>query len=224
MRRSARVLSATALAGVALGVTASAASADPGAEISPGSVTPGGSVTVSVRCDAVDGTPPDFIDARSEGFEDGTVRLERVEAEAGATGTGPSYLGTARVPAAADGSAQSVPADGTTDGLPADDGAQSVPADPQAPRAVDGSCPGGSDGRERPWSASFTVTRHDDGVARGDAMADPSGGGTRYGVRAGDGGAFTPSVPTLVAGGVLVAGALGGAAYRLRYRAGAAGR
>lgn len=38
----------------------------------------------------------------------------------------------------------------------------------------------------------------------------------RHGVRAGTGGAFGGSVTALVAGGVLIAGALGGAAYRLR--------
>ncbi|MBQ0825627.1 hypothetical protein [Streptomyces tagetis] len=39
-----------------------------------------------------------------------------------------------------------------------------------------------------------------------------------HGVRAGQGGAFTGSVPALAAGGVLIAGALGGAAHRLRPR------
>jgi hypothetical protein len=37
-------------------------------------------------------------------------------------------------------------------------------------------------------------------------------------VRAGDGGAFTDSVPALVAGGVLMAGAFGAAVHRLRTR------
>ncbi|MGX1134382.1 hypothetical protein RKD49_006572 [Streptomyces glaucescens] len=39
------------------------------------------------------------------------------------------------------------------------------------------------------------------------------------GVRAGEGGAFDTSVPALVAGGVLIAGAFGGAVYRLRGKA-----
>jgi hypothetical protein len=38
----------------------------------------------------------------------------------------------------------------------------------------------------------------------------------QHGVRAGEGGAFTDSVPALVAGGLLIAGAFGGAVYRLR--------
>ncbi len=38
------------------------------------------------------------------------------------------------------------------------------------------------------------------------------------GVRAGDGGAFTDSVPALVAGGLLIAGAFGAAVHRLRNR------
>ncbi|WP_399891821.1 hypothetical protein ACGH7X_32165 [Streptomyces sp. BBFR51] len=45
------------------------------------------------------------------------------------------------------------------------------------------------------------------------------GGGTaEHGVRAGTGGTFSDSVPVLVAGGVLIAGACGAAAYRLRLR------
>jgi hypothetical protein len=46
---------------------------------------------------------------------------------------------------------------------------------------------------------------------------------TERGVRAGAGGAFTDSVPALVAGGLLIAGALGGAVYRLRRGTPAAG-
>ncbi|PNG16252.1 hypothetical protein C1J00_42980, partial [Streptomyces cahuitamycinicus] len=38
------------------------------------------------------------------------------------------------------------------------------------------------------------------------------------GVRAGDGGAFTDSVPALAAGGVLIAGAFAAAVHRLRNR------
>ncbi|CAL9577871.1 hypothetical protein SUDANB58_04973 [Streptomyces sp. enrichment culture] len=45
---------------------------------------------------------------------------------------------------------------------------------------------------------------------------DPCGGaGVPRGVRAGQGGAFAGSVPALVAGGVLMAGAMGAAAHRL---------
>jgi hypothetical protein len=60
---------------------------------------------------------------------------------------------------------------------------------------------------------------------------DPDAPGTRWdspcgdapvqhGVRAGQGGTFTDSVPALAAGGLLIAGALGAAAHRLRRRGG----
>jgi hypothetical protein len=44
------------------------------------------------------------------------------------------------------------------------------------------------------------------------------------GVRAGGGGTFTDSVPALVIGGVLIAGACGAAVHRLRNREGDAHR
>ncbi|WP_395571307.1 hypothetical protein [Streptomyces sp. BK79] len=51
------------------------------------------------------------------------------------------------------------------------------------------------------------------------AQKEPCGGpAAEHGVRAGAGGAFSDSVPALVAGGVLMAGAFGAAAYRLRPR------
>ena len=90
MRRTARVLYATALAGAALGAAASGAAADPAAEVSPGSVEPGGTVTVTVSCDAIGGTLPDFIDASSQGFQEGKVQLHRVTGAA-------SYSGTAHI-------------------------------------------------------------------------------------------------------------------------------
>ncbi|MER5396900.1 hypothetical protein [Streptomyces sp. NPDC002599] len=97
MRRTARVLYATALAGAALGAAASGAAADPAAEVSPGSAEPGGTVTVTVSCDAIGGTPPDFIDASSQGFQEGKVQLHRVEgADPGAAGAA-SYSGTAHI-------------------------------------------------------------------------------------------------------------------------------
>ncbi|CAL9647481.1 hypothetical protein [Streptomyces sp. enrichment culture] len=51
------------------------------------------------------------------------------------------------------------------------------------------------------------------------APGKPCGGGTaEHGVQAGNGGSLSDSVPALVAGGLLVAGALGAAAHRLRLR------
>ncbi|MEU9339442.1 hypothetical protein AB0D49_40935 [Streptomyces sp. NPDC048290] len=89
-------------------------------------------------------------------------------------------------------------------------------------------CPPGQDhmSREEPWS------REEPGSDR--APGDPGTGSddrrpgesrdcappprTEHGVHAGSGGTFTDSVPALVAGGLLIAGACTGAAYRLRHR------
>ncbi|MFE2530611.1 hypothetical protein [Streptomyces sp. NPDC059371] len=97
MRRTARVLYATALAGAALGAAASGAAADPAAEVSPGSVEPGGTVTVTVRCEAIGGTLPDSIDASSQGFQDGKVQLHRLGGADPATAGAASYSGTAHI-------------------------------------------------------------------------------------------------------------------------------
>ncbi|MEU1319525.1 hypothetical protein ABZ405_31170, partial [Streptomyces tibetensis] len=105
-------------------------------------------------------------------------------------------------------------------------------------RTVDGTCPAAPGGEGTPWSATFTVTH-------GSAPHEPSQrpvhppthkpcpepphhreprptecepAAVQRGVRAGDGGAFTDSVPALVAGGVLIAGAFGAAVHRLRTR------
>lgn len=96
MRRTARVLSAAALAGAALGAAASAVSADTAGEVSPGTVGPGGTVTVSVACEATGGTPPASIDAHSQGFELGTVQLQQVPGTDDPT-VGPAYSGTAKI-------------------------------------------------------------------------------------------------------------------------------
>ncbi|EHN77290.1 secreted protein, partial [Streptomyces coelicoflavus ZG0656] len=59
-------------------------------------------------------------------------------------------------------------------------------------------------------------------AARGGSTtwAKPCGGATtaEHGVQAGTGGAFDGSMTALVAGGVLIAGACGAAAHRLRLR------
>ncbi|MFJ2256796.1 hypothetical protein ACIOKD_00400 [Streptomyces sp. NPDC087844] len=77
LSRTARALSATAFTTLVLGTAATAASADSGAEVSPRTVAPGGSVTLSVTCESTGGHPPESIDATSEAFEHGTVRLHR---------------------------------------------------------------------------------------------------------------------------------------------------
>ncbi|MFF4347091.1 hypothetical protein [Streptomyces sp. NPDC001530] len=298
MRLTARALSVIALAGAAVGAAASAASADPAAEVSPGSVEPGGTVTISVTCDAISGSPPDFIDATSEGFEEGKVRLSRVEGDEQGVAGAAAYRGTARIPNVDDDPDAAGPESG---------------AGPESEWGVDGACPGGSGGQEKKWRASYTVARGDtaasdtaqslpdsgtverlpdsdaveslpeSGTAQSlpesDAVESPLDSGTvqrspdsdaaqnlpdsdaverspgsgtvqrspdsdaaerqpdsgtvqrpsesgtgerpptvQRGVDAGEGGAFTGSVPALVAGGVLIAGALGAAVHRLRHK------
>ncbi|MFJ6081025.1 hypothetical protein ACIQI8_06440 [Streptomyces sp. NPDC092369] len=217
MRRTARVLSAAALAGAALGAAASDAFADPAAEVSPGNVSPGGSVTVSVSCDATSGSAPATLDATSQAFDDGTVQLQRVAGNDDAI-AGPAYRGTARI----------APADDFPDRGP-----DAVTRD--SAWTVDGTCPAAPGGQGKAWSATFTVTRGSggggDGGDGGRTCAEPhartqvephtedcAAAPVQRGVEAGEGGTFTDSVPALVAGGVLIAGGLGAAAYRLRHR------
>ncbi len=154
------------------------------AHVSPGSVSPGGSVTVSVSCDPVGGSAPTSIQASSPAFEEGTVPLRRVAGD-DEEAAGPAYTGTARI--AADGN------------LEGDENASG-----KAPGwSVDGTCPAAHGGKGKPWSARFDV-------------AHGGGAGVQHGAHAGAGGTFTDSVPALAAGGVLIAGAFGGAVYRLR--------
>lgn len=292
MRRTARALSATALAGAALGAAASTASADPVAEVSPGSVEPGGTITISVTCDGIAGSPPDFIDATSEGFEQGKVQLRRV---AGNGQGAAAYRGTARIPqggnvadgpdtvgaelewgvdgecpgasggqekkwkasytvagdsTAASGTAQSLPAADTVDQLLDSDAAQSLPdsdvlAAPSDSDTVE--TPSDSDTVEAPSDSGTVEAPSDSGTGQslpegdtverspdedtGQGLPDSgtvelqsdSGTGQRPptiegGVHAGEGGAFTDSVPALVVGGVLIAGGLGAAVHRLRHK------
>jgi len=300
MRRTARVLSAVALAGAAFGVTGTAASADPAAEVSPSTVSPGSSVTVSVSCGAVGGQAPATIDATSEAFDEDTVELQRVPGGDDRT-SGPAYRGTARIAQAAD-----LETDGPSTVTPAS------AASPASAWTVDGTCPAAPGTEGAPWSTTLQLDRDaaNGGTGAGgdrpcgesatecasrpctdgstdcatQPCADPStdcagqacgesrtdcagqtcgasrtdcagrpcgdartqncadapcadgrtgcetpacdrsrgdacgGAAIQRGVEAGEGGAFTDSVPALVAGGVLIAGALGAAGYRLRYR------
>ncbi|MFE9675036.1 hypothetical protein ACFYO5_13070 [Streptomyces sp. NPDC006259] len=268
MRRTARVLSVAALAGAVLTGAAPAAFADPAVEISPATAAPGGSVTVTVTCDPLGAPAPQTIDAASDAFEEGSVKLTLEPG--GDELTGPAYRGTARIAPAAD---LDEPAD-----------AADV-ADADTAWTVDGTCPAPPGGQGGMWSATYDVPR------AGGAGGGASGGGTgptippcapahttacstpqpcasehttpghttpghgascpthpapqpcppsrdyapqgiapqgiaphgtacpgaavEHGVRAGSGGTFTDSVPALVAGGLLIAGALGAAAHRL---------
>ncbi|ANS69165.1 secreted protein [Streptomyces lincolnensis] len=221
MRRSARALSVAVLAGAALGLTGPVAFAEPAAEVSPGSVSPGGSVTVSVSCDPTGGTPPATLDATSQAFDTGGAKLQLVPGNDDDV-SGPAYSGTARIAAAAQ---------------PLEDAADEADAAARdSAWTVDGTCPAAPGGQSKQWSATFTVHRGSGGHCtqeRGsscpttrpctDAHTAPhdascSGAAVQRGVRAGEGGAFTDSVPALVAGGLLIAGALGAAVHRLRRR------
>lgn len=201
MRRTVRALSVAVLAGAAVGVAVPVAFADPAAEVSPSSVHPGGSVTVAVTCDSTGGTPPGSIEATSQAFDEGTVLLQLVAGH-NDTASGPAYRGTARIAPAPDFEAD----------------ANAVGKD--SAWTVDGTCPAAAGGQGKQWSATFTVTR---GGASGHPCTEPhtpscSPAPVQRGVHAGTGGTFTDSVPALVAGGVLIAGALGAAVYRVRRR------
>jgi hypothetical protein len=202
MRRTARALSVAVLAGVAVGVAVPVAFADPAAEVSPSSVQPGGSVTVSVSCDPVSGTAPATIEATSQAFDEGAVLLQLVPGNDD-TVSGPAYRGTARI-----ASAQNF--EGEPDAVGRD-----------SAWTVDGTCPAAAGTQGKQWSATFTVAR---GGGGGHSCTEPrtpscSGAAVQRGVRAGAGGAFTDSLPALVTGGLLIAGALGAAVYRVRRRA-----
>lgn len=216
MRRTARLraLSVVLFAlGIALGLAAPSAFADPAAEVSPSSVTPGGSVTVSVSCDPGAGTPPATVDATSQAFQTDTVRLQLVPGNDDGV-SGPAYSGTALI--AADQELQ--------------DGAGGV--GPDSAWTVEGTCPAADRAVGKAWSATFTV-------ARGGATESPErrpcteprtepatgtcdAAAVQRPVRAGQGGTFNDSVPALAVGGLLIAGAAAGAVYRLRRKAPAA--
>ncbi|CAL9370297.1 hypothetical protein [Streptomyces sp. enrichment culture] len=95
---------------------------------------------------------------------------------------------------------------------------------------VHGTCPAAPGGKGTPWSVTFTVTVHSGGTPTHTPTRTPAPvptpcpghrgshcGATTApgGVHAGDGGAFTDSVPALAAGGLLIAGAFGAAAHRV---------
>jgi hypothetical protein len=113
---------------------------------------PGGAVTVTVSCARSGGATPDFIEATSQGFEDGRVRLYRVDGDAIRARDSSSvlYSGAARIPIG-----------GAVGGVAALAGRD-------AEWGVDGRCPVRTGGRVKPWSASFTVSRDRTGDRRGE--------------------------------------------------------
>ncbi|MFD7276609.1 hypothetical protein ACFV80_06025 [Streptomyces sp. NPDC059862] len=83
---------------------------------------------------------------------------------------------------------------------------------------VEGICPAAPGAKGKPFKATFIVARPEDGgigprctVPR-ESCKPPV---IQHGVKAGEGGDFGVSVPALVTGGLLIAGALGAAVYRL---------
>ncbi|MFE9022540.1 hypothetical protein ACFYNL_28810 [Streptomyces sp. NPDC007808] len=169
MRRTAPALSVAALAGAVVGFAASAAYADPAAEVSPGTVSPGGSVTVEVSCDPVDGRAPDTVDATSQAFEEGTVALKKVTGE-GEKATAPAYRGTATVPPAEN-----------FEGDPDAAGAESA-------WTVDGACPAAAGEKGKPWSAMLTVARETAATHSAGADAEDGGAAAEGGTEGPDGG------------------------------------
>ncbi|GAB3182147.1 hypothetical protein [Streptomyces incanus] len=193
MRRTPHALSLAAAALGALGALAPTASADPSAEVSPGSAAPGGTVTVSVFCDPAGGPPPKTLEAASAAFDKGVVELKQVTG-GDAEESGPAYRGTANIQdVGAAGGPDAVrdravtgddkaldkkidagvddvkdtgsPADGSLDALAAFGALDAVgTAGGGAARTVEGTCPDASGGKGKPWSATYTVVaRHPGG-------------------------------------------------------------
>ncbi|GAB3012525.1 hypothetical protein GCM10023080_094240 [Streptomyces pseudoechinosporeus] len=129
-----------------------ASAAAPAAEVSPRTVAPGDTVTVSVSCGVLGGTAPKSIDAHSQAFEHGTAKLHLVKGQDEAAG--PAYRGTARI----------APASHFKEGGP-------DKAGPTSEWSVDGTCPAPPGGEEAEWSATFMVSRdgyrHPHGVRAG---------------------------------------------------------
>ncbi|MFD7133517.1 hypothetical protein [Streptomyces sp. NPDC059894] len=183
MRRTARVLSVAALAGAVLAGAAPAASADPTAETGPATAAPDGSVTVSVSCDPLGAPAPATLEATSDAFAEGTVRLSLIPG--GDELTGPVYRGTARIaPAdaldapretAPTGSAStgSASTGSASTGSASTDSAPTGSASTGSAWTVDGTCPAPPGGQVAPWSATFGVTRAESG---GGPACSPSQG------------------------------------------------
>ncbi|MET8825155.1 hypothetical protein ABZX40_12115 [Streptomyces sp. NPDC004610] len=235
MCRSPRLVSLVLVAGAVVLGGAPGVAAEPAAEVSPARARPGGSVTVSVTCDPADGEAPRTLEATSRAFAEGRITLRSESGGDGRSGT--RYRGTARIGTAVhpDGGARD--AAWTVDGTcPASRGGgkgRQWSATFTVEKSGGGQDGGGQDGggddggREdggggggithrpcppeqgREWSA------YGPGEAgRGSGSCEPPP--AEHGVHAGSGGTFTDSVPALVGGGLLIAGACGGAAYRLR--------
>ncbi|MEV5312033.1 hypothetical protein [Streptomyces sp. NPDC052610] len=198
--------------------------------VSPDSVTVAPD-SVTVAPDSVTVAPdsvtvaPDSADALAAAPSDGGPATAPLDEGAA---TAPLDEGSAKIPL--DEDAAKIPLDEDAAKIPLDEGAAKTPLD-------EGALIGG--GRaEAPLDSSSCTDPEDRGCKEtgqstgGRAeeprkpepcpdLKDPNCGTAviQRGVRAGEGGAFDTSVPALVAGGVLIAGAFGGAVYRLRGKA-----
>ncbi|WP_329415185.1 hypothetical protein OG802_29085 [Streptomyces sp. NBC_00704] len=146
MGRTAHFLSALALAGAVLAVAGPAASADPSAEVSPGSAAPGDSVSVSVACGPLAAPAPESLDATSQAFAGGAVKLSKVPGDDPQAGT--AYRGTARIAPADELEAGPDPAAATV---------AAGAAGAAAGWTVDGTCPAAPGAQGKPWSATLEI-------------------------------------------------------------------
>jgi hypothetical protein len=140
--------------GRSAGASPAASATHPVAEVTPRTVAPGGTVTVSVSCGVLGGPAPESIDAHSQAFEHGTATLHLVKGKGkGESAAGPAYSGTARIAPAAHFEKGGAHKAGTSEW------------------SVDGACPAPPGGKEAEWSATFTVSRdgshHPHGVRAG---------------------------------------------------------
>ncbi|WP_217145032.1 hypothetical protein [Streptomyces sp. AC627_RSS907] len=222
MRRTARALSVAVLASAALGVVAGPGAADPGVpppagagepapEAGPGGAGPAGAGTDgngTVPCAPGGGTAPGTHHGTSQPLDEGddatTARIPPVEGFEG--------FEEDEDPEAAVGPEDAWTADG------ANGPCSSVSGDEGGGRGATATGPGQGDSAAAPCPEPAAPHR-DSATARGTSCATkPPGATVDHGVRAGTGGSFTDSVPALITGGVLIAGACGAAAHRLRLR------
>ncbi|GAA3850352.1 hypothetical protein GCM10022403_097400 [Streptomyces coacervatus] len=230
MPRTTSVLSVAALAGATLGF-AGAAYADSAAGVGPSTVSPGGSVTVSVACGSTGGPPPATVDATCAAAPGGQGKAWSAPfhvsgdgGDGGGRGDSGGGGGHGDVGVGSDGGRGGDVGGGYTDGGGGDVGVGDI--------GGGDSGGGGGHGEGRPCTEpapdSCGGAGTQDGTQNGTQHGMEHGvdhgvepgvqNGIQHGVEAGAGGSFTDSVPALVAGGILIAGAVGAATYRLCLR------
>lgn len=161
--------------------------------------------------------------ADTEGSADtGLAGTEDWAETEGAAGTGEDWTVDGACPDASGGEGGDPWS--ATMSVPEESGAGAVPGATQ-PACRETAAPhAGTSAHGTPCAPTTKPTKPacpDAGAPHGESAAQGTscGGATaEHGVRAGSGGTFGDSVPALVAGGVLIAGACGAAAHRLRLR------